>query len=205
VRRTIIAALLGTLVAGIGFSQNIEQGDIIFGGYSNAYLAGGSFEFDYDDAMFEDSDKVETFETGLALWAGYFVLNGLELGFEAFASYYDYEYPGGFLIDEANGYSLSIGPQIGFFGDLGSMFVPFGRVTVFYYQDKDEEDGSVVDEDKGWGFRPRAGVAAFFTDSVALTLDVYARFQRLNDEDSDPSFDLIERDFGVSFGFLVAL
>ncbi len=133
------------------------------------------------------------------------MVNGLELGLETSVSYYDYKYPVGFTIDDATGHELTIGPQIGFFGDLGSIFVPFGQLTVFYSQAKDEEDGSVVDKDSGWGVRPRAGVTVFFTDSVGLTMDAYLRLQRITDDDSDPEFDFIERDYGVELGFLVAL
>jgi hypothetical protein len=197
--------IVGLLLVGSASAQNIKQGDVIFGGYSNAFIAGGSFEYDYDDPVWEDSDKVKTFATGLGFWAGYFVVNGLELGLEASVSYYDYKYPDGFTIDEAKGHDLSVGPQIGFFGDLGSIFVPFGQLTVFYSQGKDEEDGSVVDEDSGWGVRPRAGVTVFFTDSVGLTMDAYLRLQRITDDDSDPEFDFIERDYGVELGFVVAL
>lgn len=202
-----IAAFLivGLLLAGTAFAQNIKQGDVIFGGYSSAFLAGGSFEYEVDDPMYEDSDKVETFNAGLGFWIGYFVVNGLELGFESSISYYSYNYPTGFSIDEATGHTFTIGPQIGYFGDLGSIFVPFGQITVFYYQDKDEEDGSTVDEDSGWGVQPRAGVTVFFTDSVGLTMDAYLRFQRITDEDNDPEFDLVERDYGVELGFVVAL
>lgn len=197
--------IVGLVLVGTAFAQNIKQGDVIFGGYSSAFLAGGSFEYDYDDPAWEDSDKVDTLATGLAFWAGYFVVNGLELGLETSVSYYSNSYPDGFTIDEATGHELTIGPQIGFFGDLGSIFVPFGQLTVFYYQDKDEEDGSVVDEDSGWGVRPRAGVTVFFTDSVGLTMDAYLRIRRITDDDSDPEFDFIERDYGIGFGFLVAL
>lgn len=204
-KRTLWLALFAVTTVGGVWAQNIEQGNIILGGYSNAWLTGGRFRLDYDDPRIIDPDEIDTFLVGLGFWAGYFVRDGLQLGIEAYLRYYRADYPNDYSFSEVKEFGGRIGPQVGYFFDVGTQFVPYVQLTAYYTYSRDETDGQIDDEDRGFGVRPRGGVNVFVTDSVGLALSAYLSVRRWTDLDSDPRFDFHDTDYGLEFNIVVAL
>lgn len=204
-KRALWLALFAVTIVGGVWAQNIEQGNIILGGYSGAWLTGGRFGFDYDDPRIIDPDEIDTFSAGIGLWAGYFVRDGLQLGIEAYVSYYRADYPNDYSFSERKDFDSRIGPQVGYFFDIGTQFVPFVQLTPYFAYGHETTDGQTDDEDRGVGVRARSGVSAFVTDSVGLALSAYLSVRRISDLDNDPRFDLRDTDYGLEIDIMVAL
>lgn len=219
---TLILVFAFAMTAFAGKDKNIKAGDILVGGGTDLGFGMGSMTItpDVDDAIDQEHSLMNF---GLNGYAGYFVIDGLELGPTVEFDYSKNTMTWSEGDDEVitTTTEWAIGLQVGYFLDLDSIAVPYGMLGFGYAKMGTTADVTEVDDDgdtvettnemdaSAFKIGPKLGVNLFFTNKIALDLGLYMDYymngsgtETETDED-DLDFDFTEMDYGLAVGFNV--
>ncbi len=186
----------------------VDKGSFMFGGDVNLTIATGSMTLEPDEG---DDIDTDTFSFGIDALAGYYVINGLEVG--------------GLLIIESESEedddqketdtTWALAPQVGYFYQFSDKFSVFGMLPIGYMKttNKVEPDAKnakdTETETGGFFFEPRGGIVYHLTDNLGFTASLYFRYMSgegsRDNGNKDVDFDVKSSELGLRVGLLCFL
>ncbi|MEJ2664730.1 MAG: outer membrane beta-barrel protein [Spirochaetia bacterium] len=182
--------------------RDIKSGDFMLGG-----RLVGTFEFG-NYAQYSDGEEISgsmynTFLFNIIGEAGYFIIDGLEVGPSIGFSYSDTT-----NADDASTYSRStqllLGVQAGYFFEIGEIFVPFIKASIYYLYINTDSSGT-ISEYGGFRVIPEGGINLFLNNNVALEASIYFSYESRILFDSSPESSYSRLGYGLSLGVNIFL
>jgi len=193
-----VLLLCGVVSSVFGIDEKkLQAGSGFVGGWLTGKV---SYDFKTLDSG-TSTDHIRTLRAGLDAFVGYFVANGFELG-PVVSVTYNHENNRTSGVDSWSG-KYGLGVQTGYYINTKTIVVPHVRLIAQAVLN-DMHDDQLPSDTRLWGGSGRLGpgVSLFFTEHMALDMDLYYAVTWLTgsyEEGGLPSVDVTELSQGGTF------
>jgi hypothetical protein len=202
-KKKFALSLFFLLLGAFLFAQSkkaIKTGDFMIGAQLSSAVALGNYNQQLGGAEVSGS-LTNTFTFNILGEAGYFILDGLEIGPTIIFSYADYTNAGDPSLFTRT-VQIGLGAQAGYFFEIGGTVVPFVEATINYLFTHQYAAGTIT-EYSGFTLTPEAGINLFVSDNIALEASLRFSYTNRIRVGSSPEQSSTSITIGLSLGMNV--
>jgi hypothetical protein len=190
--------------------KDLNKGTILVGGGSTLGLLLGNHTIKPEEG---DSMKVNSTIFDLTGFAGYFAMEGVEIGGIMSINYGTAKAKQGDTKINGTMTMWDIGPQAGYYYNPGknTSYAPFGMLALEYLSAGMKSDYTLAGGDKvkndadisGWSVTPRVGLLFFLNKKIAVDASLFVKYISASGSTKDgekTDIDVTSTNYGLMFG-----